>query len=197
MPGRLSGAGEESSPLRRARLARNWTLEDVVEEIDMRTPGGHSGVIPSMVSGWELGRHATSIGHRKTLCEIYRQSPEALFAYQDRSLTMSSVPWLVAGFPDLQGAMLATVTGARQCLVVLGSRSRHSAPGYRSSCGATARYKPSWPSVTAWHGYCPAPERSSLCSAHPNIGSASARYAFGAAWSTRQHALSKSAMTGH
>ena len=34
---------EEASPLRRARLARNWTLEDVVEEIDLGTAGGHSG----------------------------------------------------------------------------------------------------------------------------------------------------------
>ena len=34
--------------MRRARLARNWTLEEIVEEIDLRTPGGHSGVTPSM-----------------------------------------------------------------------------------------------------------------------------------------------------
>lgn len=75
MPRRPSGPVEEASPLRRARLARNWTLEEVAEEIDLRTPGGHSGVTPSMVSGWELGRHTTSIGHRKTLCEIYDQPP--------------------------------------------------------------------------------------------------------------------------
>jgi hypothetical protein len=48
----------EPSPLRQARLAHNWTLENVVEEIDLRTPGGQSGVTPSMVSGWELGRLA-------------------------------------------------------------------------------------------------------------------------------------------
>ena len=75
--------------MRRARLARNWTLEDVVEEIDLRTPGGHSGVTPSMVPGWELGRHTTSIGHRKTPCEIYEQPPDVLFAHQDRG-------WLLA-----------------------------------------------------------------------------------------------------
>jgi transcriptional regulator with XRE-family HTH domain len=67
MPRRPSGPVEEVSPLRRTRLARNWTLEDVVEEIDLRTQGGHSGVTPSMVSGWELGRHTTSIGHRNTV----------------------------------------------------------------------------------------------------------------------------------
>jgi transcriptional regulator with XRE-family HTH domain len=71
MPRRSARPAEDVSPLRRARLARNWTLEAVAEEIDLRTPGGHSGVTPSMVSGWELGRHTTSIGHRKTLCEMY------------------------------------------------------------------------------------------------------------------------------
>ena len=83
MPRRPSGPGGESSPLRRVRLARNWTLEDVVEEIGLRTPGRYSGVTPSMVSGWELGRHTTSIGHRKTLCDIYGQPPDVLFAHQD------------------------------------------------------------------------------------------------------------------
>ena len=124
MPRRPSGPVEEASPLRRARLARNWTLEDVVEEIDLRTPGGHSGVTPSMVSGWELGRHTTSIGHRKTLCEIYEQPPDVLFAHQDRGLAAGAGLRLVAGFAELQRAMLATVTGARECLVAAGSRSR-------------------------------------------------------------------------
>lgn len=124
MPRRPSGPVEEASPLRRARLARNWTLEDVVEEIDLRTPGGHSGVTPSMVSGWELGRHTTSIGHRKTLCEIYGQRPDVLFAHQDRGLASGAGLRLVAGFGELHRAMLATVTGARECLVAVGSRSR-------------------------------------------------------------------------
>lgn len=124
MPRRPSGPVDESSPLRRVRLARNWTLEDVVEEIDLRTPGGHSGVTPSMVSGWELGRHTTSIGHRKTLCEIYEQPPDVLFAHQDKGLAAGAGLRLVAGFAELQRAMLATVTGARECLVAVGSRSR-------------------------------------------------------------------------
>ena len=123
MPRRPSGPVEEASPLRRARLARNWTLEDVAGEIGLRTPGGHSGVTPSMVSGWELGRHTTSIGHRKTLCEIYEQPPDVLFAHQDRGLAAGAGLRLVAGFAELQRAMLATVTGARECLVAAGSRS--------------------------------------------------------------------------
>jgi transcriptional regulator with XRE-family HTH domain len=126
MPRRPSGPADESSPLRRARLARNWTLENVVEEIDLRTPGGHSGVTPSMLSGWELGRHTTSIGHRKTLCEIYEQPPEVLFAHQDQGLAGSAALRLVAGFGELQQAMLDTAAGARECLVAAGSRSRDS-----------------------------------------------------------------------
>jgi transcriptional regulator with XRE-family HTH domain len=113
-----------ASPLRRARLGRNWTLEEVVEEIDLRTAGGHSGVTPSMVSGWELGRHTTSIGHRKVLCEIYGQPPELLFAHQDEGLTARAAPRLLVGFPELRREMLATVASARECLVVAGSRSR-------------------------------------------------------------------------
>jgi transcriptional regulator with XRE-family HTH domain len=101
-------------------------LEQLVEEIDLHTLGGHSGVTPSMVSGWELGRHTTSIGHRKTLCEIYGQPPDVLFSHQDEGLTTPSAPKLLAGFPDLHRAMLATVTDARECLVVMGSRSRNT-----------------------------------------------------------------------
>jgi transcriptional regulator with XRE-family HTH domain len=126
MPPRPSRTPQQDSPLRQARKAQNWTLERLVEEIDLHTPGGHSGVTPSMVSGWELGRHTTSIGHRKTLCEIYGQPPDGLFAHQDEGLTTHSAPQLLAGFPDLQRAMLTTVTTARECLVVMGSRSRNT-----------------------------------------------------------------------
>jgi hypothetical protein len=82
-----------------------------------------------MVSGWELGRHTTSIGYRAMLCEIFSQPPSVLFAHQDAGLAEcasgdASAPRLLAGFSDLQKAMLATVTGARECLVLMGSRSR-------------------------------------------------------------------------
>ncbi|MFD8559658.1 XRE family transcriptional regulator [Streptosporangium canum] len=96
----------------------------MVEQMDRRVPGRRSGVTPSMVSGWELGRHTTSIGHRKTLCEIYGQPPDVLFAHQDEELISRDGPELLAGFPDLRRAMLATVSEAQQCLVVMGSRSR-------------------------------------------------------------------------
>ncbi|MEU1882736.1 helix-turn-helix transcriptional regulator [Streptosporangium sp. NPDC020072] len=114
----------ESTPLRRARQARNWTLEDVVEQMDLCAPGGHSGVTPSMVSGWELGRHTTSIGHRKTLCDIYGLPADVLFAHQDEGLSQRAAPHLLVGFPDLQRAMVRVVSEACECLVVMGSRSR-------------------------------------------------------------------------
>jgi transcriptional regulator with XRE-family HTH domain len=123
LPRRLSDADGEPSALRRARLARNWTLEDVVGEIDLRTPGGQSGVTPSMVSSWEMNHHATSLGHRRTLCEIYEEPPEVLFAYQDQVLAPAA-PRLLAGIRDLRSAMLEVVSGAKECLVVTGSRSR-------------------------------------------------------------------------
>lgn len=124
MPRRPGHSEAEPSPLRRARLARNWTLEDVVGAIDARAPDGHSGVTPSMVSSWELGRHTTSIGHRKTLCEIYRQRPNDLFSHQDEGLASRGSPKLLTDFGELQKAMLATVAGASECLVATGSRSR-------------------------------------------------------------------------
>jgi hypothetical protein len=82
-------------------------------------------VTPSMLSGWELGRHVTSIGHRATLCRIFKQPPDVLFAHQDEQLASGlDAPRLLAGWGALQAAMLATVTEAQECLVVTGSRSR-------------------------------------------------------------------------
>jgi transcriptional regulator with XRE-family HTH domain len=114
----------DSSPLRRARLARNWTLEDVVAQMDARAASGDSGVTASMVSGWERGRHTTSIAHRKTLCAVYGQAPEVLFADQDEMPNVRVAPRLLATSAELHKEMLATVVGARECLVVTGSRSR-------------------------------------------------------------------------
>lgn len=114
----------DASPLRRARLARNWTLEDVVARFDGRSPGGVSGVTPSMVSGWELGRHTTSIAHRKALCEIYGEAPEVLFTHQDEALGASGLPRLLVTYGQLREALLMTVAGAHEFLVVMGSRSR-------------------------------------------------------------------------
>jgi len=107
----LAGDG---SPLRRARLARNWTLEDVVAQMDARAASGDSGVTASMVSGWERGRHTTSIAHRKTLCAVYGQAPEVLFADQDEMPNVRVAPRLLATSAELHKEMLATVVGARR-----------------------------------------------------------------------------------
>jgi len=74
-------AERTESPLRRARKRRNWTLADLMREIDGRV--GSSGVTESMISAWELGRQRTSTRYRKVLCQIYKLPPEALFASQD------------------------------------------------------------------------------------------------------------------
>jgi len=55
---RVSAEGEVPSALRQARLARNWTLEEVAEEIDLRTCPFRAY---SLVTGADL---AISNGHR-------------------------------------------------------------------------------------------------------------------------------------
>lgn len=80
-----------------------------------------------MISGWELGRHTTSHAHRRTLCSIYGTSVDDLFAHQDNQLDRGGEPRLLARYADLHEAMLAVVMGARECLIVTGSRSRNEA----------------------------------------------------------------------
>ena len=97
---------------------------------------------PSMLSGWELGRHVTSIAHRAMLCEIFGQPPDFLFAHQDEHLASGPAgPQLLAGWDALQAAMLSTVTDARECLVVTGSRSRD--PKYLAAIETVLAERPS------------------------------------------------------
>jgi hypothetical protein len=82
-------------------------------------------VTPSMLSGWELGRHAMSIGHRKTLYEICGQPPEVLFAHQDAVLGPPRLPLgRLPGSASCVSRCWAAVNGARECLMTAGSRSR-------------------------------------------------------------------------
>jgi len=94
-----------------------------------------------MVSGWELGRHTTSITHRKTLCAIYDTPPEVLFAHQGEMTSAHATLRLLESFPELREAMLTTVASARECLVVLGSRSRDL--GYLGAIEKTLAERPS------------------------------------------------------
>lgn len=113
------------SPLRQARLAITATLEQVCEDLDRASPGGSSGVTPSMLSGWELGRHTTSMRYRKVLANYYANSPDVLFAHQDDQLdALDETPRLLVGYHDLSAALIATARDAEHFLAVAGSRSR-------------------------------------------------------------------------
>ncbi|MGH3565801.1 MAG: hypothetical protein ACRDRH_07160 [Pseudonocardia sp.] len=113
------------SPLRQARMAIPATLEQVCADLDQRSTDGSAGVTPGMLSGWELGKHTTSIRYRKMLADYYAQPPEILFAHQDQQLTAAAeTPKLLVGHHDLRDAMTGVVRTARTCLAVVGSRSR-------------------------------------------------------------------------
>lgn len=113
------------SPLRQARLAIPATLEQVCEDLDKHSKEGSFGVTPGMLSGWELGKHITSIKYRKVLVDYYAQPSEVLFAHQDQQLTAASeTPRLLVGHHDLREAMTEVVRDAREYLAVVGSRSR-------------------------------------------------------------------------
>ncbi|MGH3899731.1 MAG: hypothetical protein ACRDTA_16100 [Pseudonocardiaceae bacterium] len=113
------------SPLRQARKSIPATLEQVCDDLDQQSAEGSSGVTPGMLSGWELGKHITSIKYRKVLADYYAQPPEVLFSHQDQQLTAASeTPRLLVGHHDLHEAMIEVVRGAGQYLAVAGSRSR-------------------------------------------------------------------------
>jgi len=125
---------EQASPLRRARLGRNWTLEDAVFAID-RASGGPTGATPSLLSAWERGKIRTSLRYRKLLCELYGLPAEVLFAHQDPDRAQAGltapesvlVLRMVRPHPELLAAMIDVVHGAREFLAVTGSRSREAA----------------------------------------------------------------------
>lgn len=114
------------SPLRQARLDRDATLEQVCEELDHRSPHADSGVTPSMLSGWELGRHVTSARYRRLLASYYRKPVDQLFAHQDERLFREDRPELLVGHRELHAAMIEITHEAREYLALTGSRSRRS-----------------------------------------------------------------------
>jgi len=129
------------TPLRQARLAVPATLEDVCSDLDQHAADGSSGVTPSMLSGWELGRHITSIRYRKLLADYYAQPPEVLFAHQDAPLASAEeTPRLLIGYRDLRKAMTAVVDGAQRYLAISGSRSRD--PVYLEAIEAALAARP-------------------------------------------------------
>jgi transcriptional regulator with XRE-family HTH domain len=122
-----------TSPLRRARQERGWTLEDAIFEIHAASPNGSAGVTASLLSSWERGRRRTSPRYRKILSAMYELPIAELFAHQDVVRLQAALATdtqsvrVVEGFPALLGAMIDVVAGARQMLAVAGSRSREPA----------------------------------------------------------------------
>ncbi|WP_306370170.1 helix-turn-helix domain-containing protein [Nocardiopsis sp. CC223A] len=112
------------SPLRQARLDRGATLEQVCADLDAASPDGSSGVTPSMLSGWELGRHTTTRRYRELLAAHYDRPAAELFAHQDQRTTGDEPPRLLTDPRELRGAMVDVVQGADEFLAVTGSRSR-------------------------------------------------------------------------
>lgn len=119
------------SPLRAARWAENWTLQELADEIYQREP---SGVTPSLISAWETGRIRTSARYRRVLCDLYGQAPDVLFGFQDvgrvqvgRGAGEADGVRLLVGYQELLAGMIEVVHDAEECLIATGSRS-HSAP---------------------------------------------------------------------
>lgn len=147
-----SEAPKETSELRRARIHRNWTLDDVVAAIQKRSPSGSSGVTTSLVSSWERGKVRTSPRYRKICCEIFGLSSEILFAHQDaetiptgdhpvRPRTDWRLPRILRPQDEpLTPRMIRIAREAERYLVTTGSRSR--AMDYLQAIEETLRLKP-------------------------------------------------------
>jgi len=159
------------SPLRRARLQRNWTLDETIEHLDADSPEP-TGITVSMLSGWERGTSRTSLKHRKKLCRLFREPPEVLFAHQDGTgqwspavvegdhdptLGLSTPAVVVHTVDDLRAAMLDIVASAEQDLAVCGSRSRDL--DYLSAIEQTLRARPR---LVHWRVLCGPPRKRFL-----------------------------------
>ncbi|MFI9311337.1 XRE family transcriptional regulator [Streptomyces triculaminicus] len=124
-------AGGTDSALKRARIARNMTLEQAAEALNAITGGATDA---SLMSAWESGRRRTGKRNRAGLCALYRERPEVLFAHQDGAATSvleasgtAVVVEVLTRWTDLVEAMVGVAVEAREQLVVTGSRSREKA----------------------------------------------------------------------
>ncbi|OIV37392.1 transcriptional regulator [Mangrovactinospora gilvigrisea] len=127
----MGATASADSALKRARLARNLTLEDAAEGLNAITGGAADA---SLLSAWESGRRRTGTRNRAGLCELYRERSEVLFAHQDGAAASAleasgtgAVVKLLTRWTDLMESMVEVVDGAREQLVVTGSRSREEA----------------------------------------------------------------------
>ncbi|MFD4830644.1 XRE family transcriptional regulator [Streptomyces uncialis] len=120
--------GSTDSALRRARLARNMTLGEAADALNAITGGATDA---SLMSAWESGRRRTGMRNRAGLCQLYGERPGVLFAHQDGVVAgvldttgTAAVVRVLTRWSDLVEAMVSVVVGAREQLVVTGSRSR-------------------------------------------------------------------------
>ncbi|WP_414166370.1 XRE family transcriptional regulator [Streptoverticillium reticulum] len=127
----MVAARDADSALKRARVARNMTLEEAAEALNAITGGAADA---SLMSAWESGRRRTGTRNRAGLCQLYRERPEVLFAHQDGAATSvletfgtAVVVKVLTRWTDLIESMVGVVAGAREQLVVTGSRSREKA----------------------------------------------------------------------
>ncbi|MFM9540140.1 helix-turn-helix domain-containing protein [Streptomyces turgidiscabies] len=127
----VAAATGTDSTLKRARLALNMTLEEAADALNAITGGAADA---SLMSAWESGRRRTGKRNRAGLCQVYRERPEALFAHQDGAAASvletsgtAVVVKVLTRWTDLVAAMADVAAGAREQLVVTGSRSREKA----------------------------------------------------------------------
>lgn len=127
----VMAAGGGGSALKRARLARNMTLEEAADALNAITGLAADA---SLLSAFESGRRRTGKRNRAGLCALYRERSEVLFAHQDGAATSALetsgtavVVEVLTRWTDLVEAMVGVVTDAREQLVVTGSRSREKA----------------------------------------------------------------------
>ncbi|GGT56249.1 hypothetical protein GCM10010271_70110 [Streptomyces kurssanovii] len=120
--------GGDESALKRARLSRNMTLEEAAEALNAITGGAADA---SVLSAWESGRRRTGMRNRAGLSQLYRERGEILFAHQDggtarlmETPSTEAIIKVLTHWTDLIEAMVGVVGGAREQLVVTGSRSR-------------------------------------------------------------------------
>jgi transcriptional regulator with XRE-family HTH domain len=118
--------------LRRYRLERGWTLQDVADGLDALAPSElgepHLGVTAAMVGDWERGKHRPRPPYPRLLCVLYGASAEELGLYdqpQARLLTADGVrvelladaqPWRLARALEAASIGSAGVTALEQAV---------------------------------------------------------------------------------
>jgi transcriptional regulator with XRE-family HTH domain len=118
--------------LRRHRLERGWTLQDVADGLDALAPSElgkpHLGVTAAMVGDWERGRHRPRPPYPRLLCVLYDTSAEELGLYDQSSaelfdaedvraeLPAGAQPWRLARALEAASIGSAGVTALEQAV---------------------------------------------------------------------------------